>query len=335
MSFLLCVVVAAFTFEDSGQEMGGDGFHPTQKMKSWRRWRLMKKLTIRRSWISRGKGLQKQLREIEKFTDVDQMFRDGQKEKWKGDLQEIEQKRNELLAEHQRMHKRSQKMQSLQDKKKKYLKDACACDEETGKVRDEINEREARFLELAQKSNNCRMADDLEEEMCCFDSVMEQLFTLGAAHARQQIQSRQEEFNRIRSSATLVHMAGREERGEEVEERQVGAMKAFRLVPIEKVHVHHADSSNRCRRMKFCEREWKEGGDWPEKKEKTAKGRTQEPLKKTARARTQAPLKIEAIRWKGGDFKKSGRKRNAKRGRKRRNIRTEKGSGGRSARSSS
>ena len=30
---------------------------------------------------------------------------------------------------------------------------------------------------------------------------------------------------------------------------------------IEKVLVLHADSSNKCKRMKFCEREWKEGGD--------------------------------------------------------------------------
>ena len=28
--------------------------------------------------------LKKQLRDIEKFTDMDQMFRDSQKEKWKG-----------------------------------------------------------------------------------------------------------------------------------------------------------------------------------------------------------------------------------------------------------
>ena len=79
------------------------------------------------------------------------MFLERQKEKWKGDLQEIEQKRNELLPGHQRTQKRSQKL------KKNYLKDACACDEEMVKVRDEINEREARILELAQKSSNCRM----------------------------------------------------------------------------------------------------------------------------------------------------------------------------------
>ena len=40
---------------------------------------------------------------------------------------------------------------------------------------------------------------------------------------------------------------------------------------------------------------------------KTARVSTREPLKETARARTQEPWKEEAIRWKGGKFKKSGR----------------------------
>ena len=174
------------------------------------------------------KRLQKQLPEIEKFTDMDQMFLEGQKENGKGDLQETEQKRSELLPEHQRVQNRSHK-------------DACACDAEMGKMTNEINEREARFLELAQKSSNCRMAgDDLEEKIrdlqageerrgscashsngCCFDCVLEQLFTWGAAHARQQIQALQEESNRrFEVPATPVHMAGREERGEEVGEEQ-------------------------------------------------------------------------------------------------------------------
>ena len=94
------------------------------------------------------------------------MFRNGQKEKWKEELLEIEKKRNELLPEHQKMQKTSQKMQSLQDEKRNFLKDACACDEEMRKVREEVNEREARFLELAEKSSNSRMAaEDCEEEL--------------------------------------------------------------------------------------------------------------------------------------------------------------------------
>ena len=69
------------------------------------------------------KRLQKQLREIEKFSDTDQMFWDGQ------ELQETEQKRTELLPEDQRMQNKSQKLQSLQDKKRNFLKDVCACDD--------------------------------------------------------------------------------------------------------------------------------------------------------------------------------------------------------------
>ena len=91
--------------------------------------------------------MQKHIPEIEKFTDMDQMFPDSQKERWKEKLLKIEENRNELLPEHQRMQKKSQKMQSLQDKKKIFIKDACACDEEMQKVGEEVCETEARHLE--------------------------------------------------------------------------------------------------------------------------------------------------------------------------------------------
>ena len=45
------------------------------------------------------KSLQRQLRDIEKLTDMEPMHRDGQKESWKDELQEIERKRTELLLE--------------------------------------------------------------------------------------------------------------------------------------------------------------------------------------------------------------------------------------------
>ena len=79
------------------------------------------------------------------------MFQDGQKEKWKEKPQEIQEKTNELLPEHQRMQKMSQRMQSIQDKKRHLLKEACPCDEEMRKVRQGVNETEARYLELAEK----------------------------------------------------------------------------------------------------------------------------------------------------------------------------------------
>ena len=49
------------------------------------------------------KSLQRQLREIEKFAN-------RQKEVWKEELEEIERKRTELLPEHQKTQKKSQKL---------------------------------------------------------------------------------------------------------------------------------------------------------------------------------------------------------------------------------
>ena len=73
------------------------------------------------------------------------LLRDSQKEKWKGQLQEIEMKRTELLPEHQKKQKRSQKLQRLQDKKSNYLKDACACEDEMQTLSEEMEKRQALF----------------------------------------------------------------------------------------------------------------------------------------------------------------------------------------------
>ena len=62
----------------------------------------------------RRERLQKQLWEIDEFSDLDEMLKGGQKEKWKEEFfKEIERKRTELLLEHEKVQKRSQKLQSL------------------------------------------------------------------------------------------------------------------------------------------------------------------------------------------------------------------------------
>ena len=65
------------------------------------------------------KRLQKQLRDLDKFTCMPSKL----KETWLLELQGIEQKRNDLEPEHRRVQKRSQKIQSIQDKKRNMLKD--------------------------------------------------------------------------------------------------------------------------------------------------------------------------------------------------------------------
>ena len=63
------------------------------------------------------KRLQKQLRDLEKFTCMPQDIQSKLKETWQLELQDIEQKRNDLVSEHQhqRAQKRSQNIRSIQD----------------------------------------------------------------------------------------------------------------------------------------------------------------------------------------------------------------------------
>ena len=65
-----------------------------------------------------------------------------------------------FLQEHQKIHKKSQKLQRLQDKKRNYLKDAGASEDEMRTLSEENEERQARFPARFQtpseKSGNCR-----------------------------------------------------------------------------------------------------------------------------------------------------------------------------------
>ena len=54
---------------------------------------------------------------------------------------------------------------------------------------------------------------------------------------------------------------------------------------IENFHLPHADSSNRWKRMKFCEREWKEIGDWQEKEGRTSLGKDPRTFEENSQGR--------------------------------------------------
>ena len=53
--------------------------------------------------------------EIEKLPNMVLALREKQKEAWKEELEEIERKRTELLPEHQKMQKESQKTAKLEE----------------------------------------------------------------------------------------------------------------------------------------------------------------------------------------------------------------------------
>ena len=53
-----------------------------------------------------GRGRQRQLRDIEKFADVSKEVVDTYREAWQQELKDTEQRRNDLLPEHQKMQKK-------------------------------------------------------------------------------------------------------------------------------------------------------------------------------------------------------------------------------------
>ena len=122
------------------------------------------------------------------------------------------------------MQKGSQSLQSLQDKKRNYLKDACACGEATHMLRKEMEERKAFFegatagrLHTLQAGEERRGSCASQSNGCCFDPAMllwqmEQVFACGAARAERFIRVVREVFwRRFKAPAAPDQMAGGEE----------------------------------------------------------------------------------------------------------------------------
>ena len=88
------------------------------------------------------KRLQRQLRDVERFGDVSQEVQSSLKKNLQKQPQEVEQRRNDLLPEHQRAQKRSQKIQNIQDKKRNLQRETAAAREEMRKIREDIFQKE-------------------------------------------------------------------------------------------------------------------------------------------------------------------------------------------------
>ena len=71
---------------------------------------------IEDNWM-KGEKIQKELREVERLSFASKEMQDNLMESMQHQLQEVEKRRNDLMPEHQRVQKRSQKIQSIQDKK--------------------------------------------------------------------------------------------------------------------------------------------------------------------------------------------------------------------------
>ena len=140
--------------------------------------------------------LQRQLRDVERFIDLSQETQSGITENLQRQLQEVEQERHDLLPEHQRVQKRSPKIQSGQDKKKNMQSEMAAAEDQMWKIREEVDRNEERFRLLSDKVGRNRMAeaelqglqageerrgsDASQTGDCCMEVVWQQFIALGA-----------------------------------------------------------------------------------------------------------------------------------------------------------
>ena len=103
--------------------------------------------------------LQKELRNVEKFSCVPKEFQEHLESNLQQQLQEVEQRRHDLMPEHQKVQKRSQKIQSIQYKRRNLQKDSTATKDEMRKLQEELMQKKERIFSLSNKVDKNKMAD--------------------------------------------------------------------------------------------------------------------------------------------------------------------------------
>ena len=135
--------------------------------------------------------------------DMEPIVWESQKEKWKNQLQEVDRKRTELLPDHQKMQKRSQKLQSLQDKKRNHAH--VLVTKKCGSV-SRLCLKSLAIVggQVIWKTKSRSWRQERKEEAavrrqsngCLCSATVEHIFACGAAHSEHFIEAMQEEFNR-------------------------------------------------------------------------------------------------------------------------------------------
>ena len=122
----------------------------------------------------RKKEQVKQMRKIDEFADTLRNVVDEQKEKWRQELQDIEQRRNDLLPEHLKTQKRSLKLQCLQDRQKQCQKNMGGWAEENEHPRSVIEDSRARIEGNGQKIQSESLAQaELDLDIKCLQAGYE------------------------------------------------------------------------------------------------------------------------------------------------------------------
>ena len=122
-------------------------FHPGERA-AWRKsgewtWILRMRSRVAKKLDEQKRKLQRELRDIEKFSCVPKEFQENLKSNLQHQLQEVEQRRHDIMPEHQRAQTRLQDIQSIQDKRN-FQKDSTAAEEEMRKLQEELKQKEER-----------------------------------------------------------------------------------------------------------------------------------------------------------------------------------------------
>ena len=103
--------------------------------------------------------MQNELRDIEKLSLVSKEAQDTLKSDLQRQLQGVEQSRHDLMPEHQKVQKRSRKIQNIQDKRRNMQKESAAAQEEMREIREGTDRNVERFRQLSDKVDRNKMAD--------------------------------------------------------------------------------------------------------------------------------------------------------------------------------
>ena len=110
--------------------------------------------------------LQKELRDVEKFSCVPKEFQESLKSNLQQQLVEVEQRRHDLMPEQQKVQKRPHKIQSIQDKRRNLQQDSIAAEEEMRKLQEDLKQMEERVLFLSNKiDKNMMQGADMAAEL--------------------------------------------------------------------------------------------------------------------------------------------------------------------------
>ena len=134
-----------------GEAQGGQGLPPRREsgMEEEVGMDFEDEIESRKKLDEQRKKLQKELRDVEKLSCVSKEVQDSLKNDLQQQLREVEQRRHDLMPEHQRAQKRSQMIQSIQDKRRNQQKESTAAQEEMWKIREAS-------LEMRSVFDSCR-----------------------------------------------------------------------------------------------------------------------------------------------------------------------------------